>query len=76
MNIREYVEGVCLGAKRASAEIALADTALKNKVIALFAEELKKNCANIIAENELDVQAARENGTSEAMCDRLTLTEA
>ena len=75
MSIREYVEGVCLGAKKASAEIALADTALKNKVIALFAEELNKNCEGIIAENALDVQAARENGTSEAMCDRLTLTQ-
>ncbi len=76
MEIREYVENVCMGAKKASAEIALADTALKNKVIALFAEELKKNCSHIISENAADVQAARERGTGEAMCDRLTLTEA
>lgn len=76
MNIREYVEGVCRGAKKASSEIALADTALKNKVIAAFAQELKNNCAHIIAENVLDVETARVNGTSEAMCDRLSLTEA
>ncbi len=76
MSIREYVEGVCRGAKKASAEIALADTSLKNKVIAAFAEELRKNCQKIIEANALDVQAARENGTSEAMCDRLSLSEA
>lgn len=75
MNIREYVEAVCLGAKKASSEIALADTALKNKVISCFARELKANCAYIISENAADVDAARERGTSEAMCDRLTLTE-
>ncbi len=76
MNIREYVEAVCLGAKKASSEIALADTALKNKVISSFAEELVKNTEYIIAENAADVDAARERGTSEAMCDRLTLTKA
>ncbi len=76
MNIREYVEAVCLGAKKASSEIALADTALKNKVISSFAEELVKNSEYIISENALDVEAARERGTSEAMCDRLTLTKA
>ncbi len=75
MNIREYVEAVCLGAKKASSEIALADTALKNKVISCFARELKANCAYIISENTADVDAARERGTAEAMCDRLTLTE-
>ena len=76
MNIREYVEAVCLGAKKASSEIALADTALKNKVISCFARELKAKSAYIISENAADVAAARERGTAEAMCDRLTLTEA
>ena len=75
MDIREYVEGVCRGAKAASSAIALADTALKNKVITAFARELEKDCDYIMSENALDVSAARENGTSEAMCDRLCLTK-
>ena len=60
MNIREYVEAVCLGAKKASSEIALADTALNNKVISCFARELKAKSAYIISENAADVAAARE----------------
>ena len=58
MDIREYVEGVCRGAKAASSAIALADTALKNKVITVFSHELELNCDYIISENALDVAAA------------------
>lgn len=65
-----------MAAKKASGAIALADTATKNKVIAAFAEELRADHEHILSENRLDVEAARERGTSEAMCDRLSLSEA
>ena len=75
-NIRDYVEAVCKKAKDASRIISLADTEKKNQVILRFAEELKSSCDYILSENAEDVKAARENGTSEAMCDRLALSKA
>ena len=75
MEIREYVEGVCRGAKAASSAIAAADTALKNKVIVTFARLLKERSQYIMLENNLDVVRAKDRRLGDAMCDRLTLTE-
>lgn len=74
-NIREYVEAVCKKAKEASRILALADTEKKNQVILKFADELNASCEYILSENKADVDAARANGTSEAMCDRLSLSK-
>jgi glutamate-5-semialdehyde dehydrogenase len=75
MEIRTYVENICREAKAASPRLALASTEEKNKLIAAFADELLENTAYIIEENDEDIKAARENGLSEAMCDRLRLDE-
>ncbi len=76
MDIRAYVEGVCIAAKAASPRLAVASTEEKNKVLLAFADELICDIENIITENELDIKNARENDLSEAMCDRLRLDEA
>ncbi|MCG8549391.1 MAG: gamma-glutamyl-phosphate reductase, partial [Desulfobacterales bacterium] len=61
---------------RASARIMAALPAeQKNKALFAIARRLEKNKDLIQAENEKDVAAARENGLSDAMIDRLTITD-
>ena len=73
MDIRTYVENICREAKAAAPSLALASTEEKNKAIAAFADELLASAEAIVSENEEDINSARENGLSEAMCDRLRL---
>lgn len=75
MDIRTYVENICKEAKAASPRLATASTEEKNKLISALADELLSSRAYIIEENDEDIKAARENGLSEAMCDRLRLDE-
>lgn len=63
-------------AKRAAVSLAKATTEEKNRALMLIADALVKNSEYILAENKKDTDAAREKGTSDAMIDRLTLTEA
>lgn len=55
--------------------MAKADTAVKNKILYTLAENLRKNRAEIQAENEKDLALAREKGMAPAMLDRLTLSD-
>ena len=60
-------------AKKASYELAAADSAKKNEALSSIADELVKNADYIISQNETDLKNAREKGISDAMLDRLTL---
>ena len=62
-------------AKAGAQELALVGTDTKNKALAYLADELERQSARIIEANGLDIAAARNNGMSEAMLDRLKLTE-
>ena len=62
-------------AKAGAQELALVGTDMKNKALAYLADELERQAAYIIEANHLDIAAARNNGMSEAMLDRLKLTE-
>ena len=62
-------------AKSAKRTLALADTALKNRALLAAADALEAHAADIIAENEKDLAAGRENGLRESMLDRLALNE-
>ena len=62
-------------AKAGAQELALVGTDTKNKALAYLADELERQTARIIEANGLDIAAARNNGMSEAMLDRLKLTE-
>ncbi len=60
-------------AKAAERILALADTDTKNRALHAAADALEAAAETIIAENEKDLTAGRENGLSEALLDRLAL---
>lgn len=68
-----YTEELGKKAKVAEAGISAASTSLKNSALAAISKALLENADEIIAENMKDLQAANENGMSEAMKDRLKL---
>ena len=63
-------------AKAASRALAQLSGKQKNQALTRIAGLLEQNSAPILAANELDIAKAREQGTSEAMLDRLLLTQA
>ena len=63
-------------AKAASRVLACAGTAKKNKALAAIAEALWNGRHEWLDANAEDIAAAKEAGISEALLDRLTLTEA
>jgi len=63
-------------AKDASRVLITASTAIKNKALECMAEALMENCADILRANAEDVVAGRAAGLSEALIDRLSLSEA
>lgn len=68
-----YTEELGKKAKAAEIGISAASTSLKNSALAAISKALLENADEIIAENMKDLQAANENGMSEAMKDRLKL---
>ncbi len=63
-------------AKAASRELAVLTTAQKNAALLAIADELEAQAAAVLAQNALDIADARAKGVSEALLDRLLLTEA
>ena len=61
---------------KAAARFLLTAGELKDKALHAIADALEANVNEIIAANELDLKAARENGMRESLIDRLTLTPA
>jgi glutamate-5-semialdehyde dehydrogenase len=62
-------------AAAASAVLALAGEAVKNRALAKIAASLRKSKATLLAANARDMEAARAKGLSGAMLDRLALDE-
>ncbi|MGI9350106.1 MAG: glutamate-5-semialdehyde dehydrogenase [Rhizobiaceae bacterium] len=62
-------------AKAAAGILATSSTDAKNKALISMTDELWKARENILSENEKDMIAARENGTTPAFLDRLQLNE-
>lgn len=60
-------------AKEASRRLAIATKKKKNLFLELLAKELEAQQELILESNRKDVSQAKENGTSEAMLDRLSL---
>ncbi len=71
----DYLESLGIRAKRASEFLSKLDPASKNLGLRAAAEALKKNTADILAANQTDIANARKKGISEALIDRLTLSE-
>ena len=62
-------------AKKVAPMLAAADTERKNRALEAMAAALEENTDKILAQNALDMEAAREK-ISPVMCDRLMLNEA
>ena len=62
-------------AKEASYDLSIASTTKKNNALEEMAKALINNKEEIINANNIDIKASQEKGTSEAMLDRLRLTE-
>ena len=61
--------------KNASAEIAVASTDDKNRILKVIANALRENCDKILNANAIDLENGRNNGMSEALLDRLMLNK-
>ncbi|SFC50402.1 glutamate-5-semialdehyde dehydrogenase [Alkalibacterium subtropicum] len=62
-------------AKQAERQLAQASSIAKNEALILMAEGLLNDTDKIIEANKKDTEAAKENGISESLLDRLTLTQ-
>ena len=71
----EYIETLGANAKAAEPAISVMGTNEKNRVLSEISSLLRSHVTEIIGANKLDIETARVNGMSEAMIDRLTLTE-
>lgn len=71
----EYIETLGANAKAAESAVSVMGTNEKNRVLSEISSLLRSHVTEIIGANKLDIETARANGMSEAMIDRLTLTE-
>jgi glutamate-5-semialdehyde dehydrogenase len=62
-------------AKETSRVLATLNTSQKNTALRTIADEIETQTRKILSENSKDIAAAREKGHSEALIDRLLLTE-
>lgn len=70
-----YAEKLGQQAKAAEKSIVAASAMVKNNALEKIEAALRFNAEKILEANEADLKAAKENGMSEAMQDRLRLTE-
>ena len=70
-----YIEELGIAAKKAERAVSGISVGAKNAALKAIADKLTTNKELIIKENAKDLEAAKANGMSESMQDRLTLTE-
>ena len=68
------IEKIAKNARDASRNVSASTTKQKNVGLKAIANELESNRKILIEENEKDLRAAKEDGLSEAMIDRLRLS--
>ena len=71
----ETVKELGKRAKEASYDLGIASTTEKNNALELMAKNLLKYKDEIIEANKIDLQVAKDKGTSKPMLDRLALDE-
>ena len=74
LNIAEYTQTLGLQAKQASALMARADAATKNKALKALARLLRDNIAPLQVDNARDIERATAAGLAAPMVDRLKLS--
>ena len=75
MNIQSYMAKVGKQARAAARLVAKADTATKDKALALTAQAIERDAKRLLGANAEDIAAASAKKIDPAMIDRLTLTE-
>ena len=73
-DIPSLIDDIARKAKQASLELAASTTSDKDGALQSIARGLESNRKFLLEENQKDIDAAEENGLSEAMVDRLRLT--
>ncbi len=76
MNLSEQLQAIGISARAAATEINKASSGLKNSALMAISSEIMASKPMLLAENQKDLEAARANGISEALLDRLTFTDA
>jgi len=71
---RELVLETARRARIAAQDLRVLTRDQKDAALRAMADSLEANIAEIVTENQADIQRARDNGTSDALIDRLTLT--
>ncbi len=74
MDIKAYMQGLGLQARKAAREISRADSGKKTQALLKIAEVLEINQALLISENQKDLEAGQQNGLDAASLDRLAIT--
>src|SRR6056297_2987487 len=75
MSLENQIIEIAKQARAAARIMAALPAEQKNRALFAIARQLEKDKDVIQAENTKDVAAARENGLSDAMIDRLTITD-
>ncbi len=76
MSIEQNVTDMARDAKEAAKVVARLNTRKKDEALERIAQRLLDEASTIKGENEKDLEYAREKGVSEAMIDRLTVSDA
>lgn len=71
----DYISQLGENARKSKASIANASTKDKNHILEVIAANLLDNTERILESNKKDMESAKDNGISDAMSDRLRLTE-
>ena len=74
VDIASYVHDLASEAKAASRALGSASDAERQAAVRAMARALREGADSIVAANEIDMEAARDAGTSAGMLDRLLLT--
>lgn len=69
------VEDMGQAAKAASRQLSVLTADQKNTALHVIADELETQAGTVLAQNMLDIADAKAKGLSDAVCDRLLLTE-
>jgi len=76
VDIKDYMQGLGLQARKAGREISRADSGKKNQALLKIAEIIESSQEQLITENQKDLAAGKKNGLDAALLDRLALTPA
>ena len=74
MGVKEEMRELAIAARRASRQMAILSSGVKNDLLLKMAAALEAAEATLQQENEKDLQAARDKGMAAALVDRLALT--